>query len=498
ERIHGCEAVIMFLSSNIFKKPDSFVHKEWDIAKRRNKKVYLVILDYIDESNIPPRYDFWWGDISSTQSVSALKFDVGTCVDMIIDAVGFRKEIKTIQKSVVYNSDKNDNQDILVADNRVCNVAEFIDQSTTDDFVIEDGVLKKYKGKDSVVKIPYGVTSIGDKAFEFFKSITSIEIPDSVTSIGEEAFRFCSSLISIKIPDSVTSIGNYAFNACYSLKRAVIGNSVTSIGDLAFSNCSVLASVVIGKKVSSIGDSAFQNCSKLIEVINKSSLNITKNSSNYGYAGYYALEIHQGESKIVNQNGYLFYTYDGTNYLLDYVGKDTDLTLPKSYNGQDYEIYQYAFCDCTSLRSIVIPDNISSIADNVFSDCESLTCIVIPNSVTSIGDYAFSGCKSLTSIEIPDSIISIGIGAFSGCKSLTSIEIPDSVTEISSYIFEDCTALTSIEIPYDVFLIDDCAFIGCISLESIIYRGTEEEWNEIEFGDEWISENSNHTLRFEP
>lgn len=39
--------------------------------------------------------------------------------------------------------------------------------------------------------------------------------------------------------------------------------------------------------------------------------------------------------------------------------------------------------------------------------------------VTSIADYAFSDCQSLTSIMIPDGVTSIGSAAFSGCSSLT-------------------------------------------------------------------------------
>ena len=81
------------------------------------------------------------------------------------------------------------------------------------------------------------VTSIGNNAFAYCRSLTSITIPDSVTSIGSRAFEDCTNLKSITIPDSVTSIGTFAFSNCTSLTSITIGNGVTSIGGYAFWKC---------------------------------------------------------------------------------------------------------------------------------------------------------------------------------------------------------------------------------------------------------------------
>ena len=74
-------------------------------------------------------------------------------------------------------------------------------------------------GKLNNVVIPrsvrnYEVIAIGNNAFEYCSSLTSITIPEGVTSIPQDAFEYCSSLTSVTIPQSVTSIGAWAFSDC--------------------------------------------------------------------------------------------------------------------------------------------------------------------------------------------------------------------------------------------------------------------------------------------
>ena len=330
-----------------------------------------------------------------------------------------------------------------------------------------------------------------------------------VTSIDSNTFYGCSGLTRITIPNSVTSIGSGAFSGCSGLASITIPDSVTEIGDWAFYGCSKLTSITIPDSVTSIGSSAFYECYKLVEVINNSSLDITKGSASFGDVAYYALNVKKGgNSNIVNQGGYLFYTKDGTNYLLDYSGADTDLELPANYNGNSYEIYRCAFKDCSGLTSITIPSSVTSIGYYAFYNCSGLTSVTIPDSVTSIGYYAFyncsgltsvtigngvksigyyafRGCSGLASVTIPDSVFSIGNYAFQNCSGLASITIGNSVTAIGDYAFQNCSKLTSITIPDSVGYIGEYAFKDCSKLQEINFNGTTGQWYKITKNVSW-------------
>ena len=146
------------------------------------------------------------------------------------------------------------------------------------DFVIRGGVLEKYNGASTHVKIPNTVTHI-KAAFSSCIGLISVEIPNSVKVIGNSAFSICTSLKSIVIPNSVKIIGDSAFCKCTSLKSIVIPGSVKIIGGSAFSECTSLSSVTISNGVMEIGSYAFHACTSLSSItIPNSVTNIRMNA----------------------------------------------------------------------------------------------------------------------------------------------------------------------------------------------------------------------------
>ena len=326
--------------------------------------------------------------------------------------------------------------------------------------------------KIKVITIDFGVTSIGDYAFNLCTSLTSVTIPNSVTSIGYEAFDCCESLTSITIPNSVTSIGDYAFRGCTSLTSITIPNSVTSIGRSAFDNCTSLTSITIPNSVTSIGGDAFYGCTSLTSVTIGNSVTSIGGNPFSGCKSLLSIEVSDNNKNYSSFDGILF--NKNKSELIAYpAGKtDSEYAIPNSVTS----IGSYAFYGCTSLTSVEIPDGVTSIDWHAFSNCTNLTSIIIPNSVTSVGSSAFEYCTSLTSITIPDSVKSIGNWAFDHCKSLTSVTIGNSVTSVTignsvtsigSYAFNACTSLTSVTIGNCVTSIDERVFNYCTSLTSV-------------------------------
>lgn len=95
------------------------------------------------------------------------------------------------------------------------------------------------------LKLPQGVTGIGDKSFTDFKALKSVVLPDGLTSIESYAFLYCSALTSITLPASLTSIGFRAFRYCGSLKTVTCLAATPPLGTDAFENCDALTAIQV-------------------------------------------------------------------------------------------------------------------------------------------------------------------------------------------------------------------------------------------------------------
>ena len=192
--------------------------------------------------------------------------------------------------------------------------------------------------------LPSKLQIIGNNAFNGCNSATfgALTIPNTVTLIGNNAFANCNGLTSVTVPGSVKTIGQYAFSGCTSLKTAVIKTGVESIGVRTFSDCTALENLTLP------------------------------------YAGL-------KDNCIDSENAISTYLFN------QYVPKGT-YSAGRPGGSSGYGIPE-------TLTSITITGG-KIIPKNAFYGMKSLKTINIPNTITSIGDYAFYGCTGLSKLYI--------------------------------------------------------------------------------------------------
>ncbi|HOX01930.1 MAG TPA: leucine-rich repeat protein [Verrucomicrobiota bacterium] len=352
------------------------------------------------------------------------------------------------------------------------------------------------------------VTTLGDSAFSWHGSLTSVRIPGSVTTIESWAFFGCSGLFEIEIPDSVWFIGDGAFAGCNALTAITVDDSNLAYSSLDgvlfdFSQTKLIqcpagktGSYAIPASVKRIGYQAFRDCDRLTQITIPNGVTHIEMLAFTGCSGLTGIEIPQSlvyieqEAFAVCPNLTTF-TVDPLNTSFDSLdgvlfsrSRDTLVAYPNGKAG-----------------SYTIPSSVVSIKDWAFRDCNMLTSITIPNGVLSIGRYAFALCDRLASVVIPQSVTSIGDGAFSECANLTAITVdplnsayssldgvlfdrnrsllmqcpgaktgsyvvPNGVTGIEGGAFSSCTGLTDVTIPDSVESIGASAFRDCTGLVS--------------------------------
>lgn len=101
----------------------------------------------------------------------------------------------------------------------------------------------------------------------------------------------------------------------------------------------------------------------------------------------------------------------------------------------------------TSFDELTYFTGVKTIAPNAFNGCTSLNSIVIPENCERIGKNAFS-YTAISYINIPLSVERIGNGAFSYTPNLSDIHCDSPVpATVGTYIFEWCPSLDKILVP---------------------------------------------------
>ena len=303
------------------------------------------------------------------------------------------------------------------------------------------------------VRIPGTVKVIPDYAFEFSPLLKTVVLEEGIEFIGNSSFDYCPMLSEFTIPSTVTCIDRYAFAGCPSMTtiKFAPNSQLKTIGDSAFYDNIGLISVTIPDSVQTIEQDAFCECPKLVEIINLSGVELTNNNVD----DVSKVDIHNGSTKVVNQNGYLFYNIDGVNYLMGTDGITGTAQPPEYYNGETYRLHSYVFCGEHGIDNYIIPNTITEVPDGAFSTCYKTDSIFIPSSVTTLGydllsNYSFS---------------------INSCGDIKYSFAPDDKV-VATIIFEDNCTLQNV---------NDCVW-ACSDCDIINVHITDvDSWNQIHF-----------------
>ena len=402
------------------------------------------------------------------------------------------------------------------------------------------------------LELPISVTTIKKYAFYGTRNLFSVAIPPTITEVAANAFMDCPQLVEFfnpasrrlgddnlanalvvhgtdgvssrltfiengvvlyryntkalcvgyfgsnpilrlpQAPDNVDySIHKNAFYGNRTVVAAILPDSVTAIGKNAFYSCENLTSITLPFTLKSIADYAFWGCNRLFEIVNLSTLDLTKETS-LGDVAANAQVIHKAAASstvTVTDDGFIFLVLNGKATLVGTRQRKGTLTLPASFAGGSYiigayalralpcttviipdgvtAIEAYAFFECSQLKTVTLPGTLTNIAPNAFKDCPSLHGEVI-GGVIYLGNWVIGSEEDLTEATLREGTVGIAGGAFSRQKSLVTVSLPESLRYICDHAFYACTPLREISIPTAVELLSPTAFDECPNLTKTI------------------------------
>ena len=254
-------------------------------------------------------------------------------------------------------------------------------------------------------------------AFDGLSWLSSVKLPEGMTSIGEYAFR-STQIWKIDIPSTVTTIGQYAF-------------ANTRLSEITFPENSVL---------NTIGYAAFYQCASLKEFIMPNTVKTLSTSSDrtkYDDIYYYYCRTFYGCSALKRLH------FSDLLSVIDFEAcynctSLTDLKLPANLK----KISPRAFYNNSSLPKVEFPEALTEVTSFAFSHCWNLRKVRFAENLRTIRPYAFEYC-GIDSLCLPVKLSSLGEYAFKECDNMTYIELPSYIGSYSRN-FDNCSALQKV------------------------------------------------------
>lgn len=383
------------------------------------------------------------------------------------------------------------------------------------DFVIENGILKSYKGTEKVIVIPESVTEIDESVFRG-TDIEKVIFNRALKKIGAFAFWSCKSLKEIVFPEDneLVTIGSNAFQATESLKLAnlealsvwqataaesyqfhgtglgkvVLPASMVKLeSQFIFASCGSLTELVLPEGLEEIAAHAFRNGGALEELNIPSSVKVI-GSLSFFRSGIKRINSLAAEPPALTDVNVFFPIGDVTKVVVPAASIDSYKkakvwsSLASVIVGAEEPDKLYGKISVSEMPSpsddfiiengvlikyvgpggdVVLPEGITRIADNAFRSNQTVTSVVMQSGITEMGMCVFWDCHYIKRIVFSDTIKVIPTSTCYLNWALEEVILPRDVEEIQSTAFINCYALTSLDFSkYNIRIFGEQSFMG--------------------------------------
>ncbi|MBR4201917.1 MAG: leucine-rich repeat protein [Oscillospiraceae bacterium] len=294
----------------------------------------------------------------------------------------------------------------------------------------------------SEINIPETLIAVKEGAFKDCCKITVLTLPESLKQVGDYAFSGIG-IKKIVLPESVVSYGKECFAYCEYLKEITFAESMTVVSEGMFRSCTMLTELVIPEQIVEFRSNAFADC-KYLSHITVSDNFIRKNISS-------AFSFHKPYNSFDRT---VTVTGNGVEVMDELHGELAAMILAFSptiieMKNHVKTVSFYTFSNRAALpgvKKVILPDTVTTIGKDGFLKSEQLETVVIPASLRHIEYGAFMDCTSLRELTLPDEVTELPMYMCRGCTSLVRFHSNVEYYDYPDDAFIDCPSLKDLRL----------------------------------------------------
>ena len=317
---------------------------------------------------------------------------------------------------------------------------------------------------------------IGKYSFSYCSKISSIILPsnNALEDIQESAFSSITTTFQIAIPNTTKTLGSNCFMGSYI--NAVTFQENAQIKTLPYGcfSYTLITSLKLPKSLTSFIASS-------VEFTTLSTIEVEYGNENYCVENNALLSIDRKTLIYYPRELKTCNIYSEVEIIGDSSFTASKLTEITFIDGiTSIGAYSFSFAE---LKTVNIPSSVKTIKSNAFNECDEIETVNFAENseLETINDQAFRKCSSLKSISIPNTVTSIGTQCFIECSKLENVTLPSNIKNFGGGVFIGCPDTINIEFSENSTLIFDPDFYLIMNKEKTdLYQLLSNEFTYVE------------------